>query len=293
MLSHGLAVRALIVLVPVVLSAALGLGLVTSCDTGGEPPGGADAAGDSPVTDTSNLPDTHTPPTDGRTGDVVSTDGPATEDVACGLSGNACCKGEVTPCARGTSCIDHVCQGPCGEPGMSCCAGNTCKGSTAVCASGVCTACGEPGDPPCALNLCHDGGCNMGGFCAAEGTRCSGTDGGVCAAGGCGSCGSPGQACCISGCTAPETVCEGEVTVVDSGGGSGSSDEAGGEAGAGGGGRAGGSGGSPGQCAACGGAGQYCCSGSSCSGTLTCGSSGRCLCSGTSCGDEPDASGGG
>jgi hypothetical protein len=242
--------------------------LVASCDTGGEPPtfdAGHEAA---------NGDVTH--PTDVSISDTPVFDSPLDVDVvepdaACGLLGNACCKGEsgAGTCSKG-KCTDFACESvcepaSCGNIGGACCfapespcvSGATCVAvSTDGGTAGGCAACGDPGDPCCALNVCNNGGCCIDGTCASEGTVCGGSDGGVCSSGGCGSCGSAGQPCCgtvTQSCTAPGTLCEGEGTTTTDAGEGGTMTMP-----------------TPGRCKACGGVFQACCEDSTCSSGLSC-----------------------
>jgi hypothetical protein len=257
--------------IPIAPIFAVGAVAFASCDTGGEPP--ELDSGDEAI------PFDGTPDTPAMTDSPTGDGGTDATDGACGLVGNACCKGDGSVACQSPAVCDvaggNVCEMKgCGGLGHSCCVGLTskpCDEGASCSDGGTCIACGTPGDSCCALNTCNSGGCCVSDTCRQEGDNC-GNDGGVCSAGGCGTCGSKGQPCCTTGCTAPGTYCKGAVAPEDAGEGGGSS------------------GGSSGECVSCGGPGERCCTGSACSGSLTCVSS---FCTCASSGSCEDAATGG
>jgi cysteine-rich repeat protein len=178
--------------------------------------------------------------------------------LVCGEPGLACCAGNT--CSGGGCCVSGICMQP----------GGTCVGlGGGLCNAGVCGTCGGLGLPCCGANP-SSGSCTASsttctsGICAKCGELglacCPGGSGGVCTGSNaicsnniCATCGSPGTACCPGSKCAGTSCCHDGVCVAENA----SCGTGGGTCQAG-------------QCSACGHNGQGCCSSSACYDGLSC-----------------------
>jgi hypothetical protein len=135
--------------------------------------------------------------------------------VNCGNEGQACCPpGAGSPAF--CTVAGTVCQGggfggatqcvACGGPGEACCDGQACDGG-GCCVDGLCVgegdACGDEEDGTCSDGGCEDGACGrIGDDCCSGDIGCSAPFA-VCGGDFCVACGGLDQPCCGSECGEP------------------------------------------------------------------------------------------
>ena len=138
--------------------------------------------------------------------------------VFCSIAA-ADCTGSSSPGDGGQMGVNDANPGQGGAGGLPCQGGagnesaSDVPGAGGADSGGSTSPCGAPGYTCCAGNSCNNGGCCVSDICMAPGGVCSAAlGGGTCNAGACGNCGGPGLPCCGADpktgvCTAASTVC--------------------------------------------------------------------------------------